>query len=364
MKLQRLSITSFRNIASAEVSTGDRFNILYGNNAQGKSNFLESIFLLGTMKSFRSVKNRDLIRWGERHALVRGWTRRDALAREIHLLITDEGKKARIDQKVVTRLTDFFGNLNAVVFSPDELAMVKGEPAQRRRYLDRAIFSGDVQYLHLYQEYLGVLRNRNALLKSGDPAGLEVWDEQLVTTGYRLLEKRLTHLRAIEPLVQGFHQAIAGSGEEVRVSYLPCQMELARLSADGPASLREALAKSRREEERRGTTMVGPHRDDVEFLLDGKRLKQFGSQGQQRSFVLALKMAEIEYLEERHGTPPILLLDDMTSELDEKRNRNLLDFLEQKAMQVFITTTSLDNMHLASLSDYRTFRIEAGRILQ
>jgi len=364
MKLKKLSITSFRNISTAEITAGERFNILFGKNAQGKTNLLESIFLLGTMKSFRTAKNRDMIKWGEPHALIRGLVTQEKLSREIHLLVTEEGKKARIDNKAATRLTDYFGNLNSVVFSPDEMTMIKGEPGQRRRYLDRAIFSADLQYLQIHHEYQSVLRNRNALLKSGDQSSIDIWNDQLVSTGFRLLEKRLSHIKQIEPLVQKFHQAVAGFSESVTIRYLPHQMELTRLLDKGPEELREALARNRREEERRGTTMVGPHRDDMEFLLEGRRLKQFASQGQQRSFILALKMAEIEYLQQQYNTPPVLLLDDMTSELDEQRNRNLLDFLEQKRMQVFITTTSLDNLHLASLSNYHAFHIEGGRILQ
>src|SRR5512144_3088400 len=183
MILKKLYTSSFRNLEQIELSFGDRFNILYGNNAQGKTNLLESIYLLGTMKSFRLARNSELVQWGATHGLLKGWVEKDGVIREVSLLLEKEGKKARVDQKSVVKLSDFFGSLNVVVFSPEEMAMVKGMPDSRRRYLDRAIFSGDADYLRLHHEYHRILKNRNSLLKSGDTGSLDIWSEKLADAG-------------------------------------------------------------------------------------------------------------------------------------------------------------------------------------
>lgn len=363
MKLKKLSINAYRNLEQAELSFGDRFNIFFGNNAQGKTNLLESIYLLGTMKSFRLAKNSELIRWGAPYGVLHGWVEKEGVTREITILLEKQGKKVRVDRKSVARLADFFGSLNVVVFSPEEMAMAKGLPDGRRRYLDRAIFSGDADYLHLHHEYYLILRNRNILLKKGDTGDLEVWSDKLAEAGARLIVKRVTYLEEIEPLLKKYYDAIAGGGEDAGIKYLPHLPDGDQTLKGWSMLLREALAKGAEEERRRGMTLTGPHRDDLEFVLNGMSLKRFGSQGQQRSFVLALKMAEINYLEVKFGDPPILLLDDMTSELDQERNRNFMEFLEQRQMQVFITTTTLQNIMLHGAEQHSTFRIEAGQVL-
>ena len=363
MKLKKLTIDAYRNLERTELSFGDRFNIFHGNNAQGKTNLLESIYLLGTLKSFRQAKNSELIRWGEPSAILRGWVEKDGVTREIALLLEKQGKKVRVDRKSVARLADFFGSLNVVIFSPDEMAMAKGMPDGRRRFLDRAIFSGDPEYLHLHHDYYLILKNRNSILKQGDTGDLGVWSEKLAEAGARLIMKRVSYLEEIEPLLNECYRAIAGSGEEVGMRYLSHMPDGERTLQGWCRRLSDALAKGASEEKRRGMTLAGPHRDDLDFTLNGMSLKRFGSQGQQRSFVLALKMAEINYLEETFGSPPILLLDDMTSELDRGRNRNLMEFLERKQMQVFITTTSLQNILLQESEQHRTFSVDAGRVL-
>ncbi|KAF0218399.1 MAG: DNA replication and repair protein [Geobacteraceae bacterium] len=363
MILNKIYIHSFRNLEETEISFGSRFNVFYGKNAQGKTNLLESIFLLGTMKSFRMARNGDLIKWGADYGLLKGWVEKENVTREISLLLEKQGRKAKIDQKQVTKLADFFGSLNVVVFSPEEIAMVRGMPDARRRYLDRAIFSGDASYLRLYQEYYKILKNRNTLLKNGDTNGLDVWSDKLAETGARLITKRIAYLSEIKGLLGDFYSNIAGNGEEAGVIYHSHLPDKERLLADSGALLREALTKSAAEERRRGVTVVGPHRDDLEFLLNGKVLKHHASQGQQRSYILALKMAEIEYIRQRFDYPPVLLLDDMTSELDRERSRNLMEFLETKQMQVFITTTSLNNVMLKDAENYCTFSIESGKVL-
>jgi DNA replication and repair protein RecF len=296
--------------------------------------------------------------------LVEGIVERDGVVREIALTLEKTGKKVRLDHKPVAKLADFFGSLNVVIFSPEDIAMVKGMPDVRRKYLDRAVFSGDASYLIFYHEYFRTLRNRNILLRNGDDGGLAVWTEKLVAAGARLISSRLAYIREIEGLLQEFYRAIAGTGAEAGISYRPHLLSGGSLQNDIRQKFALALASTAAEEKRAGATVVGPHRDDVDFLLGGKVLKHHASQGEQRSFVLSLKMAEIEHIQRRHGNPPVLLLDDMTSELDRDRNYNLLEFLRTKEMQVFITTTAPENILLDDRENSRTFLVEGGKIIQ
>ena len=364
MIVRKLVFSSFRNLTRTEVVPGERFNVFHGANGQGKTNLLEAIYLLGTMKSFRHAKNRDLICWNDEFSLLKAIVEKDGVSREVTLLIEREGKKARVDRKSLERLSDFFGCLNVVVFSPEELGMVKGQPELRRRYLDRAAFAADPGYLTLHHDYARVLKNRNALLRSGSLDGLDIWSDRLVETGTRLVMKRLEWLDGIRELLQEFHEGIAGRGAPVDLVYRSVPGGAAAKRAEYPHLLCMSLERLADEERRRGATQAGPHRDDLEFLLDGRVLKQHASQGEQRSFILALKMAEIEYLHRLHGNPPVLLLDDMTSELDSERNRNLLRFLEEKRMQVFITTTSLQNLTMGNQEQYKFFPVYEGKITQ
>jgi DNA replication and repair protein RecF len=362
MKLIKIQLHSFRNILEAEISPDERFNIIVGNNAQGKTNLLESIYLLGTMKSFRMARNGELITYDSPYSIIKGWVTRDGVIREITLSIRPSGKKAFIDGKPVVRLSDFFGNLNMVIFSPEDISMIRGLPEGRRRYLDRAIFSGDTGYLSLHHEYFKILKNRNALLKKGERDGLSVWTKRLADAGARLMLRRESFAVEIGDLLQEFYRNIAGSGEQALIRYRS-RISAKSLSLDDlRLRLLDDMEKGIPEELRRGTSLSGPHRDDLECVLNGKPLNHHGSQGELRSFVLSLKMAEIEYLKRRWGNPPVLLLDDMTSELDRGRNGNFMDFLKEKEMQVFITTTTIGNIEISGIKNYSTFPVNCGKV--
>ncbi|MEI8356250.1 MAG: DNA replication/repair protein RecF [Deltaproteobacteria bacterium] len=367
MKLKKIYICSFRNIEKAEIYPDDKFNLIVGNNAQGKTNFLESIYLLGTMKSFRLARNPELIKYGNPFAIVRGLVDNEEVLQEISLSIENAGKKVRINGKPVTQIADFFGCLSMVVFSPEDLAMVRGLPDLRRKYLDRAIFSSDISYLSLHQEFHRILKNRNNLLKREDRNGLDTWTERLAETGARLVVKRVSYIQKITKLLTDFYAIISGHHEQAEVIYRSEVMKkdgTAGSAEEVRLSMLELLHKNASDENRRGLTLTGPHRDDINFSINGKSLKFHGSQGEQRSFILALKMAEIEYIKKLNGNPPILLLDDMTSELDMDRNNNFMEFLKIKDMQVFITTTSLDNITLSGIQNYKVFPVRGGTILQ
>ena len=364
MKLKRLDIVQFRNLQQLSLEVGERFNIIHGMNAQGKTNLLESVYLLGAFKSFRLAKNADLIRWGDGTSTVKGWVERGGVTREILISIERHAKKAMVDRKQVVRAADFFGTLNVVLFTADEMSMAKGQPEGRRRYLDRAVFSSDPSYLSRYHDYGRILKHRNSLLKAGDVTSLDVWSDRLADAGARLAACRIAYIAAVRGYLRDYYRHIAGGGETADIGYRPHGVTLDGAVPADTERLREALRRTAREEQRFGSTVVGPHRDDMELLLSDRPLRQHASQGQQRSFLLALKMAEIEYLQTRFGDPPVLLLDDISSELDRERNRNLMEFLSRNEMQVFITTTNLDTIMLDDITQYRTFRIHDGKVVQ
>ncbi|MBT0665069.1 DNA replication/repair protein RecF [Geobacter pelophilus] len=362
MILNKLSVQSFRNLETASFEFGNGFNIFCGDNAQGKTNILESIYLLGTLKSFRMAKNCDLINWEKQFSLVKGVTCEEGLVREVALLLDRTSKKVRVDQKNVVRVADFFGILTVVLFAPEELTMVRGAPESRRRYLDRAIFAGDMIYLTRHHEYLRILKQRNSLLKSGDTSSLEPWSEQLAVSGAHIVTSRISYLSMIDKHLKETFREISGTADEAGIEYHSGNSRYTDDFTDNVNIISTALNKLKEQEIVQRTTLIGPHRDDVFFSLNGKPLKTSGSQGQQRCFILALKMAEIELLRKSRSVSPVLLLDDMTSELDSQRTSNLLQFLADRNMQVFVTTTSMDNLKMFNNNSMRLFHVKRGTV--
>jgi DNA replication and repair protein RecF len=361
MTLSKLSVQSFRNLESVSLEFGNGFNIFHGDNAQGKTNLLESIFILGTLKSFRMAKNSELIRWERPFSLIKGAVQDNITNHEITLLLEKGNKKVRIDQKTVTRVADFFGILTVVLFSPEELTMVRGVPDTRRRYLDRAIFAGDIIYLTRHHEYVRILKQRNSLLKSGDISSLEPWSEQLAQAGAQIVTHRVRYIDSIGYLLKKTYREISGTEDEAGIAYRAAYAEYSNDSDENTALFISALLRIKDQERHQRTTLIGPHRDDIVFTLNSKPLRHAASQGQQRCFILALKMAEIEYLRICNGQAPVLLLDDMTSELDRHRTENLLRFITERGMQVFVTTTGMEQVE-AFLNHVRlrTFHVKQG----
>jgi DNA replication and repair protein RecF len=280
---------------------------------------------------------------------------------QIRLTLEQAGRRVEIDQKGIKRASDLHGRLNAVVFSPDDTSMVKSGPEARRRYLDRAVYTGDIGYLHCWHEYHRILKQRNHLLKSPDKAGMDVWTEKLASAGAEVVERRLRYVRLLDGQLQQHYTTISGGAETAGISYQPEGVQAAdrdRIQEE----LLQLFDRHGRSDERYGTTTAGPHRDDLTLSLDTRPLKAFGSQGQQKSFVLALKMAEMENLQAIFGEPPLLLLDDMSSELDAQRNSNLMDFLTSRDIQVFITTTEPSAALLATAAHCSVFRVENGNL--
>lgn len=358
MYLRRLALQNFRNIAHADFHPDPGFNVLWGDNAQGKTNVIEGLYLLGTLRSFRHARNEDLVRDGGSESRLTGEVLTRGVNRRLDLTVSPQRKLVRVDGKEARTPAEFFGCLQPVLFSPEEIMLVKGPPAGRRSLVDRALFQADVTFLARAREFDRCLRQRNRLLR--DQAAereLEPWTEGLIVTGARLRLDRLRYLERISPLLQEAFRQISG-GEETQIEYLPSRVDLPQLKL----VLAQELAAAAERERRLGQTLAGPHRDELIFSINSKPLRIFGSQGQQRSFLLAFKTAQVRDLENQTGEPPPLLLDDLTSELDPRRRDFFFRFLLERQGQVFITTTDIDSLLDRGLTQARFFRVEQGAL--
>jgi DNA replication and repair protein RecF len=369
MLLEALRLRHFRNLSAVDLEPHPRFNILHGENGQGKTNLLEAVYLLSAVKSFRPQTNKDLIEWGCDQAVLEARVDRGGSERIVKLEVSERGKKVYLNGSPVRQLADFFGTVNIVMFGPEDIVILKGSPSERRRFIDRAIFNARPAYATEHQHYEDVLQQRNSLLKEPtmDESLLSVYDEQLVEYGADVISRRLTFLEHFKPVLNRVFKQIFRESFEAEVAYdmkwadHEIDAESLESKADIERVLQDGLERTREEERHRGYTLIGPHRDDLGTTLNGRDVKTYASQGQHRAFVLAMKIAEITYLEERYHFAPILLLDDVSSELDRQRNRHLFDFLRSREDgQVFITTTHRDYILLED--DVRAFSVEDGCI--
>ncbi len=369
MLLEALRLQNFRNLELVDLEPHPRFNILAGDNGQGKTNLLEAVYLLSAVKSFRPQINADLVRFGRDQATLEARVDRGGSERIVRLEITARGKKIFLNDSPVRQLSDFFGTVNVVMFGPEDIAILKGSPSKRRQFIDRAIFNARPAFATEAQHYEDVLSQRNALLKDdkADASLLSVYDEQLIQYGAQIIDRRLKFLRHFRPIMNQTFQAIFDDSFEAGIDYNMkwADADIDAEELDGLADIERVLARglenTRRDERMRGYTLIGPHRDDLATTLNGRDVKTFASQGQHRAFVLAMKIAEITHLEDRYHFAPILLLDDVSSELDRERNRFLFDFLRSRMEgQVFITTTHRDYILLDE--DVRVFGVEGGNI--
>jgi len=345
--------------------------VFWGDNGQGKTNLLESIYLLATLKSFRGAKNRDLVMKGQEQGLIRGRLTSRGLPRDCELRIDSRGKKARLDGKNPRALTDYFEVIKAVSFVPSDLRLVDGPPDGRRNFLDRATFTMHPEYLNEVRSYRSALAQKNALLRDAlrrrrapDAALLETWEEGLIVAGARLIQRRTDFLNVFAPVFREVHEGVTGAAKgHAEFRYRGCigPETLAEGFEGIAAGLRAKMEASASVEASRGFCTVGPHRDDWELHVGGEPLKRFGSQGQVRSAALALRLAQMVLAQRSSGTCPLFLLDDVSSELDSARNRHLMDLVQSLPTQVFITTTDRSNIRIDS-GACTSWQIRAGSL--
>lgn len=331
--LAHLRLRDFRNYARLDVDFPPGFHLLLGDNAQGKTNILEAIYLLATLRSFRGVGGAQMIRHGQKGYFAGGTVVGQGTA-EVKAYWSLRERKLSLNGEPVRKLTDYLGTLRAVVFCTEDLLLVKGTARVRRRFLDLLLAQTHPAYLPLLQRYMRAVRSRNAVLKQRalDPVLLESFTRDLVATGGQLMQLRRELLPRISPLARLAYRRIAGEREELRIEYAPAVKE----------DFATELARLRARELSYRTTLIGPHRDDLRLLINDQPAAHFASEGQKRSLVIALKMAQAEYLTGIHGSPPVLLIDDVMGELDAKRRSGLLPLLERTHHargQVFMTCT-------------------------
>jgi DNA replication and repair protein RecF len=333
VQLAHLRLRDFRNYARLDVDFASGFHVLLGDNAQGKTNILEAIYLLATLRSFRGVGGAQMVQHGKKGYFV-GANVIGQGTHEIKMYWSSAERKLTLNAQPVRKLTDYFGTLRAVVFCTEDLQLVKGAARSRRRFLDLLLAQTHPVYLPLLQRYAKSLRSRNALLKqrSLDEAALESFTHELVQIGNQLIKFRQELLPKISPLARLAYRRISHDAEELRLAYQPTVKN----------DFAVELTQSRARERAFRSTLIGPHRDELQLLLDEKPAAKFASEGQKRSLAIALKMAQAEYLTGIHGAPPILLIDDVMGELDAKRRAGLLPLLDrtqQGRSQVFMTCT-------------------------
>lgn len=357
----------FRNYAALSLTFQPGIHLFIGDNAQGKTNLLEALYVLSLSRSYRTAKDRELIQWHHSQAWLEAEIEKRHGRLILELFFTPQGKKAKLNHIERRRLSDYVGAFNVVIFAPEDLNLIKGSPRVRRRFIDLELGQISPSYLHHLGQYQKVLAQRNALLKEApthDPAMYAVFTQQLIDLAVPIYQKRFHFLRQLSRWAEAIHGSISQGKESIQLVYQPTapldeKMEAAELAA----ALAEHYASIKIKELRQGITLAGPHRDDVAIHVNGHDVQTFGSQGQQRTAALALKLAEIELIKEETGEYPVLLLDDVLSELDDKRRTHLLDAIGRKA-QTFVTGTSLEGIDHLLLQSAQLYRVKEGQIVR
>lgn len=382
MFLTHLHLCQFRNYADQPVELTAPQTILVGDNAQGKSNLLEAIELLATLKSHRTSRDGDLVREGHDWGQIRAHIERSTGPSELGLVLRRVGRRSfSRNGEVLRRQLDGLGTLKAVEFSSLDLDLVRGGPERRRTWLDGLVVQLEPIYAHLLGQYQRVLKQRNALLRAaakrlregGAPppaAEWAIWDAQLVAIGTRLVRRRARAIALVAPMAQQWQATIGQGAERLTVAYQPnIPLEPAWLELDAPeqtaaiqAAFLDRLHQKRAIEPYQGATLAGPHRDEVDLLVDGVPARAYGSQGQQRTLVLALKLAELAAIEAVVGEPPLLLLDDVLAELDLHRQAQLLAAIGDR-VQTLITTTHLSAFAAPWRSNAQVLTVRAGHLV-
>lgn len=358
MRVTALAVTAFRNLADQRIEPASALNVFFGDNGQGKTNLLEALFVLATLRSFRAPKLVPLVAWSQTRARLTAEVERAGLEHRLEVTIENGRRQAEVDGKPTRSAAAWARELAVVLFTPEDLALLRASPAARRRFLDRAVFELQPDYLALHKAYERALRARNALLEGGSPPAdlLSVYDSELGRHGSLLQAARARYLGQLSPFFERLVERILGeTGEPTPRSRVALTYHPSPPGGDYPA----ALAASRRADLARCTSGVGAHRDDFHVTLDGHPAAEHASQGQTRSLVLALKIGEILLLHARRDEEPILLLDDVASELDPGRARALFRLVEESGAQTFVTATRPSL--LPGLSPDGCYRLAAGR---
>lgn len=359
MVIKSLKLKNYRNYELLDMTFDSKTNILYGDNAQGKTNILEALYLSGTTKSHRGTKDRDLIQFGREESHLETIVEKKGMEFQIDMHLKKNSPKGIAINKIpIRKASELFGIVHFVFFSPEDLNIIKDGPAGRRRFIDLELSQIDKVYLSNLSNYNRIINQRNSLLKELYHQDhlmdtLDIWDMQLAEYGTKVIESRKQFIRQVNQIIADIHYRLTGGRERIELSYE---------SSLGSLSLEQALKKNRERDIRMKSTSVGPHRDDLCFLSGDLDIRKFGSQGQQRTAALSLKLSEIELVKEVIKDTPILLLDDVLSELDKHRQNYLLDSIHD--IQTLITCTGVDEFVNHRFEVNKVFHVQSGQVIK
>ena len=357
LKVNSLKLKNFRNYDLLNVEFDGSTNIFYGNNAQGKTNILEAVYLSGTTKSHRGSKDRDMIRFGEDESHIETVVEKNGISYQIDMHLKKNSPKGiAINKMPIRKASELFGIVNLVFFSPEDLNIIKNGPGERRRFVDLELSQLDKVYLSNLANYNRIVNQRNHLLKeaaynSDVLKTLDIWDMQLVHYGNLIIQRRQEFVEQMNEIISGIHNKLTGGKESIRILYEPSNSYL---------TLEQALNKNKEKDLRIRSTSVGPHRDDIAFMIGDIDIRKYGSQGQQRTAALSLKLSEIELVKQSIHDTPVLLLDDVLSELDKHRQNYLLDSIHD--IQTLITCTGMDEFVNHRFSINKVFHVQSGQV--
>lgn len=357
MRIKQLQFNALRNYKSFNLSFPNNTTIFIGNNAQGKTSILEAIYILAFTKSHRSVKDVDVIKFGEDFAKINALIHLNDRDIQLDIILSKLGKKVKYNQIELDRLSEYVGLLNVVMFAPEDLELIKGNPKDRRKFLDVEIGQISSNYVYNLQQYRKILKQRNDLLKTMQKSAdkndllLDVITDQLINYQEQIMTLRTSFLASVERYAINHYKQLSSSDDILKIEYIP--------SLKG--NIKEEYVSKYQYDIITGTTTIGIHRDEVEFHLNKHPLKTHGSQGEQRTAVLAIKLALIDFIYEHKEEYPILLLDDVLSELDDTRQTNLLQYIN-KNIQTFITTTDIHDIDVEHIKQYKLYKIDDGSV--
>lgn len=370
MELLALALHNFRNYQDLSTTFSPGVNVFLGPNAQGKTNLLEAIYALALTRSHRTNTDKELIGWSGNDARISGTIERRTGKVPLELSFSSKGKKAKVNHLDQPKLANYIGHLNVILFAPEDLELVKGAPVVRRQFIDREFSQMSPKYLYVANQYRAMLRQRNQYLKQlqtdkqTDLLFLDVLTEQLVNLASELIVRRLQLLKALNAAAMPIQSDITQGNETLQINYV------SQLSSDemiDEDSIKKAMMsrfeKLRKRELFEGVTKLGPHRDDLRFMVNDHDVAVYGSQGQQRTTALAVKLAEIDLMFQETGEYPILLLDDVLSELDTDRQTHLLTAIQDK-VQTFITTPSLSDVAKQLIKTPKIFNVRTGTLTE
>lgn len=359
MIIESIELKNYRNYDTLHMQFSPGTNILYGNNAQGKTNVLEAVYVCCTTKSHRGSKDREMIHFHEDESHIKLNLRKDQVPYRIDMhLKKNKAKGIAINGIPIKKASELFGIVNVVFFSPEDLNLIKNGPSERRKFIDLELCQLDRYYVHSLISYNRILMQRNRLLKDlvfkpEYEETLDVWDIQLIQYGREIIRCRENFITQLNDIIGRIHRKLSGDKENLMIVYDPCASY---------EDLEEEIKRSRISDMKQKTTLVGPHRDDIGFYMDDIDIRRFGSQGQQRTAALSLKLAEIELVKRLVKDYPILLLDDVLSELDGERQNHLLSAIDQ--IQTMITCTGLEDFVNHRFPLDRIFKVEDGTVIQ